>query len=168
MSVKFEKAFSGDFPFLAETAQLIWHEVFDSLLGKAQVNYMLDRFQSVDAFVHQTTKEGYDYYFITDETGRRGYIALCDDGSEKLFMSKLYLLPDARRNGYGKAALDFAAATAISKNKSSIYLTVNKRNARAIAVYERCGFTRVSSIVTDVGNGYVMDDFVYEKKLGAV
>lgn len=42
-----------------------------------------------------------------------------------------------------------------------VYLTVNKGNERAIKVYEKFGFIKTDSIVTDIGNGYVMDDYVY-------
>lgn len=165
MSVKFIKATKSDFPFLAQTAEKIWHEVFDEIIGSAQVNYMLERFQSIPAFTRQTENEGYEYYLIVDESGNKGYIALCDDGSDRLFMSKLYLLSEVRRKGYGKSALDFATATAILRGKRAIFLTVNKQNARAIATYENSGFVRIDSVVTDIGNGFYMDDFVCEKAL---
>ena len=45
---------------------------------------------------------------------------------------------------------------------SKITLTVNKYNLPAICIYEKVGFNRVDSIETDIGNGYVMDDYVYE------
>ena len=38
---------------------------------------------------------------------------------------------------------------------------MNKYNADTIAVYEKLGFELLRSEVTDIGNGYVMDDFVY-------
>jgi len=42
---------------------------------------------------------------------------------------------------------------------------VNKRNAKAIAAYQRNGFVIADSVVTDIGHGFVMDDFIMTKKL---
>ena len=43
-------------------------------------------------------------------------------------------------------------------------LDVNRDNA-ATGFYERIGFTKVGEAVTEIGEGYVMDDFVYERSL---
>ena len=48
---------------------------------------------------------------------------------------------------------------------SMIYLTVNKQNLSSIAVYEKLGFVRARELVTEIGNGFVMDDYVMEKYL---
>jgi len=46
-----------------------------------------------------------------------------------------------------------------------LILSVNKRNARAIAAYRRNGFVIADSVVTDIGGGFVMDDYVMAKSL---
>ena len=46
----------------------------------------------------------------------------------------------------------------------SVYLTCNKHNANSLAVYEK-GFKKINEDVTDIGNGYVMDDYIYEYTL---
>ena len=163
--VNFVTATSSDFSFMESLANSVWHETFDPIIGSDQVNYMLEKFQSVTAFSRQTTVEGYTYYLIVDENGAQGYIALCDDKSDRLYMSKLYLCSSARGKGYARLALEMAVEKAKMLGKRSVYLTVNKGNLRAIAVYEKCGFSRVDSIKADIGNGYFMDDFVYEKQV---
>ena len=47
----------------------------------------------------------------------------------------------------------------------AIRLTVNKGNADSIAIYRHTGFAIVIDVVADIGNGYVMDDYVMEWKL---
>jgi len=42
---------------------------------------------------------------------------------------------------------------------------VNKRNVRAIKAYQRNGFEIADSVVTDIGGGFVMDDYVMAKDL---
>ena len=42
-----------------------------------------------------------------------------------------------------------------------IWLTVNKHNNGTIAVYKKFGMKIIRSQVTDIGNGFVMDDYVF-------
>ena len=44
-------------------------------------------------------------------------------------------------------------------------LTVNKGNTDSIAVYLKSGFVVREEAVFDIGSGYVMDDYVMEKRL---
>jgi len=60
-------------------------------------------------------------------------------------------------NLFGKKALD--------QGCSSIWLTVNRHNQQAIAVYEHLGMQRIQEQVIDIGNGFVMDDFIYRFSL---
>jgi len=47
-----------------------------------------------------------------------------------------------------------------------LWLTVNKENAVSIAFYERIGFTTQEAMVTDIGEGFVMDDYRMVKVIG--
>ena len=49
--------------------------------------------------------------------------------------------------------------------KSEVYLTVNKHNDHAIDVYKKKGFTVTDEVVTDIGGGYVMDDYIMTYEL---
>ena len=44
-----------------------------------------------------------------------------------------------------------------------MYLTFNKYNKLGIRAYERNGFVKVRSAVTNIGKGFVMDDYIMEK-----
>ena len=46
-----------------------------------------------------------------------------------------------------------------------IILAVNKHNTKAIAAYRRNGFTVAESVITDFGDGFVMDDYIMIKNL---
>ena len=145
-------------------ADIVWHEYFPCILTEEQIDYMVDRFQSERAMREQVSEKGYRYAFIVDDDVRVGYTAIsASDG--KLFISKLYLLKENRGKGYGTAALGLLFDLAREEGLGSVYLTVNKYNARAIRTYESNGFETIQSIVTDIGGGFVMDDFVMEKIL---
>ena len=149
---------------VAELASSIWHEYFPCILTEGQIDYMVERFQSYEAMLSQTREKGYMYAYLEDDGIIKGYTALCPEG-KKLFISKLYLLKEERGKGYGSMAIKEIFAYASKNNHSSLYLTVNKFNDKAIKAYERNGFEKIQSICTDIGDGYVMDDYVMEKVL---
>lgn len=144
---------------LEDLAKAIWRECYTSLLGDEQVEYMIENFQSKEAFLSQLDN-GYEYYFLESCGNTIGYMGICQEVS-RLFLSKLYLIGAQHRRGLGQKALQKLREIAIERNLSEIYLTVNKGNEKAIKAYERFGFVKTDDIVTDIGNGFVMDDFVY-------
>ena len=48
-----------------------------------------------------------------------------------------------------------------------MYLTVNKGNELAIRAYEGTGFETIDAVVTDIGEGFVMDDYIMELRVDA-
>ena len=146
---------------LAEHIKKMWHSAYDGLLGAEQVDYMTDTIQSASVIDEQVRNGNYIYFYIVDGKKKIGYCAV-EAEEDKLFLSKLYLESEYRGRGIGQKALAAVAEMAKRLGLSSVYLTVNKHNARAIAAYEKFGFVRTDSIVTDIGGGYVMDDYVYE------
>ncbi len=146
----------------AALADEIWHEWFPSLLTAEQIDYMVDKFQSVRAMNEQTANEGYKYYLMLKGGERIGYTAIRPDSDGRLFLSKLYIKKEYRGNGYSKEAFEFLKSFCRENGLNAIWLTVNKHNQTAIAVYERCGFRKIGEGVTDIGKGFVMDDYYYQ------
>ncbi len=161
MDKLFVLAAPQEYSKLAEMIKETWHSAYDDLLGAEQVDYMTETFQSVSAIADQVKNKNYMYFYIVQKRKKIGYCAVVAE-ADKLFLSKLYLVSDCRGKGIGQKALAVVAEMAKRLGLSAVYLTVNKMNARAIAAYEKFGFVRTESIVTDIGNGYVMDDYVYE------
>ena len=161
--ISYKKVERKDFIVLATLAKRLWHCAFDNLIGPSQTDYMIEKFQSKPAFERQTDSEYYTYYFIEFNGKKVGYTALANrPNEERLFLSKLYLAPEVQGKGIAVKTLEFIKDKAKKLNKQAVYLTVNKGNARAILVYEKFGFKRIDSVVTDIGNGFVMDDYIYQ------
>jgi ribosomal protein S18 acetylase RimI-like enzyme len=142
-------------------AKEIWNQHYLPIIGQEQVDYMLDKFQSERAIKEQIA-EGYKYYLIIDNQIDNqvevGYFSVKDKAA-KLFLSKLYVLDSFRGKGIGKQGIKFIKSTF---NNPVIQLTVNKNNFNSIAFYKKVGFKIVEDVVTDIGNGFVMDDYVME------
>jgi GNAT superfamily N-acetyltransferase len=149
---------------VAGLAHEIWYEYYVPLIGRAQVDYMVSRFQSSTAMAAQL-REGYEYFLIERDGRAVGYCAVQRQAAEGcLFLSKLYLLSDARGGGTGRVCMEFIEQLARRRGLKLLWLTVNKGNP-AVKAYERMGFRIAADLVMDIGGGFVMDDFRMEKTL---
>ena len=149
---------------VADLAREIWSEHYTPIIGSEQVAYMVDKFQSKRAIAKQIADEEYCYFLIYHENHAIGYIGLQQQG-DILFLSKLYIKKSLRGKGLGKRAVAYIRQFAVQRQCAAIHLTVNRHNTIAIAAYERTGFIFTGELVTDIGAGYVMDDYVYELTL---
>ena len=148
---------------VAELARETWMQHYVPLIGAAQVEYMLARFQSAEAIARQIAAEGYEYYWVPGA----GYLALVPDLARKSAMlSKLYVRASLRGTGVGRTMVEFAEKRAAELGVAELWLTVNKHNAGSIAFYEKTGFRKTAALVTDIGGGFVMDDWRMAKRIG--
>lgn len=148
----------------ARLAAEIWREHYIRIITAAQIDYMLDKFQSIHAIADQIEHQGYEYYLIRVNGDHAGYLAIKPENEDsKLFLSKFYLLKAYRGQGYGSRTIRFLEELCRERGLKAIWLTVNRHNTSSIAVYERNGFRTVRTQVADIGGGFVMDDYVMEK-----
>ncbi len=147
---------------LANLASQIWHEYWTCILSSEQIDYMVDKFQSENAIKNQIEAENYTYYFIMSDGEKAGYAGVSDK-KDYLFLSKLYISKDYRHKGLGRQAFEKIKDMGFDK----IQLTVNKYNKNTIDAYFKYGFKIVDSVVTDIGFGFLMDDYIMEYKKGA-
>lgn len=147
---------------LAELAYEIWPECYSEILSNAQIEYMLDKFLSEKAIDSQIKEQGYEYYFITENSSILGFTGINTD-ENALFLSKLYIRKSVRGKGYGKEVLSFLEQLCKSRGLKYIYLTVNKNNTSAISIYKKAGFSIENDLCSDIGGGYIMDDYMMKK-----
>lgn len=153
----------SEFKLIEDLAKKIWHQHYPDIIGLDQVEYMLNKFNSAKAIEHDV-KTGSQFYYLTFNKVPVGYTAIKAE-ADILFLSKLYVSEAFRGKGIGKRALNFIDEEAKKLQRSSIRLKVNKYNTASIAAYEKLGFKTIKASVTDIGNGFIMDDFDMEKRL---
>lgn len=165
MELQIVKAEEGDLPQVAALAKEIWEEHFTPIIGEKQVAYMVEKFQSLTAMRRQTKTQGYRYYRFLKDGVLIGYTGVAVNPSDegRLFLSKLYLKKEERGQGVCSRAFDFLEDLCRKEGRRSIWLTVNKYNKIPLAVYQHRGFQITDSVVTDIGSGFVMDDYIMEK-----
>lgn len=144
---------------LAQLAEVIWHEYFTSLIGEEQVLYMVNKFQSLPALRKAIREDGYVYFLGYEGTRLIGYCGVKPE-ADRLFLSKLYLHKDARGKHLSSQLLEEALKFARALGKSAVYLTCNKYNKHSLQVYQAKGFYEIDAVQTDIGGGFIMDDYI--------
>lgn len=143
---------------IANLANEIWHQHFTDIIGEQQVNYMIEKFQSYTALKDQI-QNGYEYFQIFTDGEFAGYTGIHEE-THALFLSKLYIKKDCRKKHLSTKAFHFLVQLCKERGLSHIWLTCNKYNANTLAVYDHMGFKITDEQVADIGNGYVMDDYI--------
>lgn len=206
---------------LAHMAYHIWNEYWPAIIGQAQTDYMVEKFQSLNAFRTDIADNGYEYFFIMqheDETphelgaathgadihdqgdtvaGRVNDDVESDRDDElahdtedfartaavprivgytgghveadtnRFFISKIYLRAEERGHGFASQTIRFYEDLCRARGLAAMYLTVNKHNDLGVRAYRGKGFETIDSVETDIGQGFIMDDFIMEKRIGA-
>lgn len=153
-----------DVPAISALAREIWQATYPGIITQEQIDFMLeqrygherlyDDLEDADKWLDQAFQDERRVGFAFSEI-RRGEFKL----------DKLYIHPDVQRKGVGGQLIAHVAARAAKLGYPCVVLAVNKRNEKAINSYMKYGFKVRETIVDDIGRGYVMDDFVMEKKL---
>lgn len=145
---------------LFDVVQVIWQEVFTPIIGSEQVAYMLENYQSIEN-IQAEIDSGANYFLLFFDGETVGYTAY-EESDSQIYISKLYLTSKLRGKGLTSAIFNWYEQIGRSK---TLHLNVNQNNKLAIQVYEHRGFIRVGARNVDIGQGYFMTDFIYEKKI---
>ena len=145
-----------------DLAKKIWHDHFTPIIGQAQVDYMLDTFQSMDAIASQISS-GHEYYLLSFDSTYVGYLAIhADESNDLMTISKIYIDSSERGSGHGTHLLTFVKNTCLQRKISKIRLVVNQHNETTIQWYQRKGFIIAGEAKKNIGSGFFMDDFIME------
>lgn len=145
-------------------AREIWTEHYVQIIGVSQVEYMLSKFQSFEAVSNQIKHDDLKYFLIENGKIAVGYCAVKFQ-QKSLYLSKLYVKSSERGKGFGRKAIEFIEKLALENNLLQINLNVNKNNTNSIKAYEKLGFSATDTVEIDIGNNFVMSDYVMTKNL---
>ncbi len=149
---------------IASLAEIIWSEHFTPIIGKEQVDYMVEKFQSYPALKEQIAN-GYEYYQLFDGIEFCGYTGVHPGEDSRLFLSKLYIKKECRGHHLATQAFSFLKKLCRERGCSAIWLTCNKYNDNSLAVYRHLGFQIIDTQEADIGGGFIMDDYIMEYRL---
>jgi ribosomal protein S18 acetylase RimI-like enzyme len=145
---------------LSILASKIWNEHYPSIIGQVQVDYMLAKMYNIDAIKEQIT-QGQKYIAAYDGNEMLGFLSYSVKDDKDYFIHKWYVDVSKHSKGIGRGLFDF-----VFKNKDykTIRLTVNRHNIQPINFYFKMGFKIEKIINIDIGEGFVMNDFMMLKE----
>lgn len=147
-------------------AEKAWPPTYRGILSDAQIAYMLERMYGPGA-IREAAAAGTPYWLVRADGADAGVCSVdlrpAADGSAELH--KLYTLPAYWGRGIGGWLLSELSRRAKEAGATSVWLRVNKNNVRAQKAYRAAGFANVRAVCTDIGEGFVMDDFVFLRRV---
>jgi ribosomal protein S18 acetylase RimI-like enzyme len=145
-------------------AHEIWHTHYPGIINREQIDFMLGQRYSPTAIRASMPGQSWDAAWV--ENRMVGFAHSFADGAATTWkLDKLYVHPEHQRKSIGQALLMQAIKHAINAGATRLILRVNKHNAVALAAYAKYGFRIYGEHVLDIGNGFVMDDYLLELKL---
>lgn len=172
---------------LAKVADEIWHGYWPAIIGEAQTDYMIEQFQSIASITRDIHEHDYRYWILKDEADEiAGFTGgatekMTDDAEHdasihhsdvvddrwpnRFFISKIYLYDHERGKHYASRVIEFYEQLCRDEGLPAMYLTVNRFNELGIRAYKGRGFSTVDEVATDIGQGFVMDDYIMAKKI---
>lgn len=166
-AIRIENATTGaDLETIAGLARRIWHAHYPAMISRAQIDYMLLQGYSLPA-MRTEIEDGVRYQLAYADGQAVGFASHGPDAgaADTLWLHKLYVLADHRRLGAATALFDAVLDHAVERASRLIRLRVNRGNRGAIAAYRRFGFVIETTDIKDIGNGFVMDDYIMRKSL---
>ena len=165
--VRIRRIAADELPVVVSLAHRIWHACYPGIISDGQIRYMLSVWYRPEVMARDMEMRGVWYALVEGEgLGAVGYVSFERlAGRDALFINKLYVLPEMHGRGVGAATLHWTEARAKEMGLTRVQLRVNKRNPLAIRAYQRAGYVFLEDVCTDIGSGFVMDDYLMEKKV---
>ncbi len=147
----------NDIDKVSELAKIIWEKYYPPVIGQKQVDYMLKHMYNYESLLHQIKEKQQQFYFIISGNETVGFISVTNEQNDSWMLNKFYVLDEKAGKGTGTKVLE--ELKKIIKPKK-IHLTVNRKNFKSVNFYFKNGFKIDSLIEINIGDGFVMDDFV--------
>ncbi|PXV61850.1 L-amino acid N-acyltransferase YncA [Dysgonomonas alginatilytica] len=162
------QASTSHIPTIQDIAIKSWEITYADILSREQMNYMIEMMYSTSALKKQMTEQNHHFLLIKNESSSdfQGFISYEFNykNQPNTKIHKLYLLPECKGKGMGRILIDKVATLAQSERNNSLSLNMNRDN-KSIGFYNQMGFEIVGEEDNDIGSGYLMEDYILEKKI---
>ncbi|WP_313952923.1 GNAT family N-acetyltransferase [Accumulibacter sp.] len=166
MDVLISPLTAADVEPVAALARQVWQHTYTSIISQQQIDFMLAQRYSPQLLLAELNKPDIWWDKLTLDGQLAGFISCFLTGAaSEMKLDKLYVDPQRQRMGLGARLVDHVVARARAAGCQTLMLAVNKGNEQAIAAYRKQGFTVREAVCVDIGDGFVMDDFIMARSL---
>ncbi len=159
MEVTFKEVGREGISTIQTLAKKIWPDFFASILSKDQIGYMMNMMYSTTSLEKQFS-QCHQYLLIqvsAKDIGYTSYQLTHKENTAKLH--KIYIQASHRKMGVGRKTINYIRQIANENSIPYLELNVNRYNDSVLA-YEKMGFQKIGIINIDIGNNYLMEDFI--------
>ena len=146
--------------------RVVWQDAYPGIITQAQIDYMLEQRYNAGRLIEELTAPEIWWEKATVDGELAAFAStLLSTAPGVMKLDKLYVDPGRQRLGLGERLITHVSEYALAQGCNTLVLAVNKQNVRAIAAYERKGFSVRESVCVDIGGGFVMDDFIMSRSI---
>jgi ribosomal protein S18 acetylase RimI-like enzyme len=155
-----------NFTDIRAIASEVWPKAYGAILSEKQLEYMMNMMYSVASLQTQANAKQHHFILAKENNVSVGFASYEFDCNQtnKTKIHKIYILSTHQGKGIGKTILNHITKEAEAQNNTALFLNVNKYNSAQL-FYNKLGFQITEEEVIDIGQGYIMDDYVMEKKI---
>ena len=159
------RAKEQDIESIQDLANRTWYIAYGEIISLEQIEYMLEKMYNKGELLSQL-EEGHQFLIAEEDGIDLGFagFSVLDSASGIYKLHKLYVLPETHGKGIGKLLMNEVVNLAKRAGGSALQLNVN-RNNKAADFYKKAGFIVKETIDLDIGNGFLMNDYIMEKAL---
>lgn len=156
------KAKEEDIAIISDLAEKIWPQTYSSYISEAQLRYMLNMMYNRGELLAQLQK-GHTFLIASEDGNDLGFagFSIIDPTTRAYKLHKLYVLPETHGKGIGKLLIKEVMDLAAQAGGKTLQLNVN-RNNNAKDFYLKMGFRIKETVDIEIGNGFLMNDYVME------
>ena len=164
--ITISEATAEDFPIIQKVAYETWPITYGNILSKEQLDYMLEKFYSEKALRKDVIEKSHRFLLIKEENETLGFASYEHQHQKNQLtrLHKLYVIPTAQGKGVGKLLLAEVERLAKENQSKTVSLNVNRFN-NAYDFYLKNSYKKTQEIDISIGQGFLMEDYVMEKKL---
>lgn len=156
----------ADYKIIQQLAYKIWPTTYGNILSREQLDFMLGAFYSIETIAKSVNSSGHVFLLVKENGKDLGFVSYEHHYKNKpeTRIHKIYVLPETQGKGIGKMLLEKVEALAKEKQSKTLSLNVNRFN-NALHFYTKNGFQITGEEDIEIGNGYLMEDYMMEKQL---
>jgi len=158
-------------PELQQLSVKTFIDTYQHLNDPNDFNKYLEKAFSIDKLRSELSNPESFFYFLEDEDRNIGYIKINIGAAqteakalEYLEIERIYILKEAKGQGFGRYLMEKSMLIAKEFNKKKIWLGVFEKNPNAIDFYKHMGMQEAGTHTFTIGSDHQID-IVMEKKL---
>ncbi len=155
----------NDLDRIREIAYETWPKAYAEVISAEQISYMLEKMYNKEELLLQF-QQGYTFLIAEENEKAIGFAVFSNiDSAQHIYkLHKLYVLPGYHGQGLGKLIINGVQDKVRQIGGKALELNVNRTN-KATDFYKRAGFSIKEAVDLDIGNGFLMNDYVMQKVL---